>query len=52
MPLTFGSYSPRNPYDFKLDTINVEGGTASNLVVGIPFAWNGGRNADGSRERG
>ena len=37
------------PYDFKLDTINVEGGTASNLVVGIPFAWHGGRNADGSR---
>ena len=37
------------PYDFKLDTINVEGGTASNLVVGTPFAWHGGRNADGSR---
>ena len=26
------------PYDFKLDTINVEGGTASNLVIGVPFA--------------
>ena len=37
------------PHDFKLDTINVEGGTASNLVVGTPFAWHGGRNADGSR---
>ena len=37
------------PYDFKLDIINVEGGTASNLVVGVPFAWYGGRNADGSR---
>ena len=37
------------PYDFKLDTINVAGGTASNLVVGVPFAWHGGRNADGSR---
>ena len=37
------------PYDFKLDTINIEGGTASNLVVGIPFAWHGGRNADGTR---
>ena len=37
------------PYDFKLGTINVEGGTASNLVVGTPFAWHGGRNADGSR---
>ena len=37
------------PYDFKLDTIHVEGGTASNLVVGVPFAWHGGRNADGTR---
>ena len=26
------------PHDFKLATINVEGGTASNLVVGVPFA--------------
>ena len=25
------------PHDFKLATINVEGGTASNLVVGVPF---------------
>ena len=32
-----------------LDKIQVEGGTASNLVVGSPFAWQGGRNADGSR---
>ena len=37
------------PYDFKLATINVEGGTASNLVVGVPFTWHGGRNADGTR---
>ena len=37
------------PYDFNLDKINVEGGTASNLVVGTPFAWHGGRNADGTR---
>ena len=37
------------PYDFKLDTINVEGGIASDLVVGVPLAWQGGRNADGSR---
>ena len=37
------------PHDFKLDTIHVEGGTASNLVVGVPFAWHGGRNADGTR---
>ena len=29
------------PHDFKLATINVEGGTASNLVVGVPFAWHG-----------
>ena len=26
------------PYDFKLDTINVDGGTASNLVHGTPFS--------------
>ena len=26
------------PHDFKLDHINVEGGTVSNLVVGVPFA--------------
>ena len=26
------------PHDFKLATINVEGGTASNLVIGVPFA--------------
>ena len=26
------------PYNFKLGTINVEGGTASNLVVGVPFS--------------
>ena len=25
------------PHDFKLATINVEGGTASHLVVGVPF---------------
>ena len=25
------------PHDFKLATINVDGGTASNLVVGVPF---------------
>ena len=25
------------PHDFKLATINVEGGTASNLVIGVPF---------------
>ena len=25
----------------KLDKINVEGGAASNLVVGVPFAWHG-----------
>ena len=30
------------PYDFKLGTIKVEGGTASDLVVGIPFARIGG----------
>ena len=30
------------PHDFKLAHINVEGGTASNLVVGVPFAWHGG----------
>ena len=29
------------PHDFKLATINVEGGTASNLVVGVPFARHG-----------
>ena len=28
----------------NLLTINVEGGTASNLVVGVPFAWHGGVN--------
>ena len=37
------------PYDFELGTINVEGGTASNLVVGVPFTWYGVRNADGTR---
>ena len=37
------------PHDFKLATINVEGGTASNLVVGVPFTWHGGRSADGTR---
>ena len=26
------------PHDFKLATINVEGGTAGDLVVGVPFA--------------
>ena len=26
------------PHDFKLATIAVDGGTASNLVVGVPFA--------------
>ena len=26
------------PHDFKLATINVDGGTASNLVVGVPFS--------------
>ena len=32
------------PHDFKLAHINAEGGTASNLVVGVPFAWHGGVN--------
>ena len=27
-----------------LDNIQVDGGTASNLVVGVPFAWHGGRD--------
>ena len=27
-----------------LDKIQVDGGTASNLVVGVPFAWHGGRD--------
>ena len=27
-----------------LDKIQVDGGTASNLVVGVPFAWFGGRD--------
>ena len=30
------------PHDFKLTHINVEGGKATNLVVGVPFAWHGG----------
>ena len=34
------------PHDFKLATIHVEGGTASNLVVGVPFARRGGANAN------
>ena len=34
------------PHDFKLATINVEGGTASNLVVGVPFARRGGEAAN------
>ena len=29
------------PHDFKLAMIAVDGGTASNLVVGVPFAWYG-----------
>ena len=29
------------PHDFKLATIAVDGGTASNLVVGVPFARSG-----------
>ena len=33
----FGLCSPRSRHDFKLATINVEGGTASNLVIGVPF---------------
>ena len=38
------------PYGgLTLDKIQVEGGTASDLVVGVPFAWQGGRNADGTR---
>ena len=31
-----------------LDKIQIDGGTASNLVAGVPFAWHGGRNSDGS----
>ena len=34
------------PHDFKLAMINVEGGTASNLVVGVPFARIGVETAD------
>ena len=30
------------PHDFKLAHIEVDGGTASGLVVGVPFAWHGG----------
>ena len=29
-----------------LDMIQVDGGTASNLVVGVPFTWHGGRDAN------
>ncbi len=29
------------PHDFKLAHIAVDGGTASGLVVGVPFAWHG-----------
>ena len=36
------------PHDFKLATINVEGGTASNLVVGVPFKFHGGPVPTGS----
>ena len=31
------------PHDFKLGTIAVSNGTASNLIAGTPFAWHGGR---------
>ena len=34
------------PHDFKLAHINVEGGTASHLVVGQPFARQGGTHAN------
>ena len=37
------------PHDFKLATIAVDGGTASNLVVGVPFAWFGGSDNGGIR---
>ena len=30
------------PHEFALAKITVDGGTASNLVVGVPFAWHGG----------
>ena len=30
--------------DLTLDTIQVHGGTASNLVAGVPFTWHGGRD--------
>ena len=34
-----------------LDKIQVDGGTASNLVVGVPFAWFGGRDANNNPVR-
>ena len=35
-----------------LDKIQVDGGTASNLVVGVPFAWHGGRDDNNNPVRG
>ena len=37
------------PHDFKLATIEVDGGTASSLVVGVPFAWHGELDTDDAR---
>ena len=37
------------PHDFKLGTIAVDGGTASALVVGVPFAWYGGIDGQTAR---
>ena len=37
------------PFEFALAKITVDGGTASNLVVGVPFAWHGGAELDGAR---
>ena len=34
-----------------LDKIQVDGGTASNLVVGVPFAWHGGRDGNNNPVR-
>ena len=34
------------PHEFALAKITVDGGTASNLVVGVPFAWHGGTTGD------
>ena len=37
------------PHDFKLAHIEVDGGTASSLVVGVPFAWHGELGTDDAR---